>query len=436
MKDFNELTLADVALNEKGSIISGPFGSNISSKFFVKQGVPVIRGNNLTINNKSKFIDSDFVYVSKEKAKELNCFAICEDIIFTAAGTIGQVGIIEKNSKYQSYVISNKQMRVRLDKRKVNPYYVYYWLSSSWVTKGLIKKNTGSTVPLINLGIIKSIKINLPKERYLQDNIANLLNNLDKKIELNNRINAELEAMAKTLYDYWFVQFDFPNEEGKPYKSSGGKMVYNTTLKQEIPDGWIDKQLNSVVERIGTGLNPRDNFKLGEGNNYYITIKDIEQGRIIFSDKTDRVSDVTLDIINKRSDIKVGDILFTSIQPVGLTYLIHEKPVNWNINESVFTIRANESLVTSEYLFKLLSSEQMKVFSKNSSSGSIHKGIRHGVLKNFVFAYANLSVIKKFTEMITPLLQKQYKLEIENNNLQSLRDFLLPMLMNGQVTVK
>ena len=238
MKDFNELTLADVALNEKGSIISGPFGSNISSKFFVKQGVPVIRGNNLTINNKSKFIDSDFVYVSKEKAKELNCFAICEDIIFTAAGTIGQVGIIEKNSKYQSYVISNKQMRVRLDKRKVNPYYVYYWLSSSWVTKGLIKKNTGSTVPLINLGIIKSIKINLPKERYLQDNIANLLNNLDKKIELNNRINAELEAMAKTLYDYWFVQFDFPNEEGKPYKSSGGKMVYNSILKREIPLGW------------------------------------------------------------------------------------------------------------------------------------------------------------------------------------------------------
>lgn len=181
MSDFNEQTLAEVALNEKGSIISGPFASNISSKFFVKQGIPVIRGNNLTINNKSKFIDSGFVYVSKEKAKELNCFAIQEDIIFTAAGTIGQVGIIGKNSRYQSYVISNKQMRVRLDKRKVNPDYVYYWLSSSWITKELINKNTGSTVPLINLSIIKSIKINLPKERYIQDNIANLLNNLDKK---------------------------------------------------------------------------------------------------------------------------------------------------------------------------------------------------------------------------------------------------------------
>ena len=313
-----------------------------------------------------------------------------------------------------------------------NKKYIYYLLKNLQLNK----KKSGSGVPTMNRNHLHPLIVKAVISVVDQEKITNILSALDQKIELNNRTNAELEAMAKTLYDYWFVQFDFPNEEGKPYKSSGGKMVYNTTLKQEIPDGWIDKQLNSVVERIGTGLNPRDNFKLGEGNNYYITIKDIEQGRIIFSDKTDRVSDVTLDIINKRSDIKVGDILFTSIQPVGLTYLIHEKPVNWNINESVFTIRANESLVTSEYLFKLLSSEQMKVFSKNSSSGSIHKGIRHGVLKNFVFAYANLSVIKKFTEMITPLLQKQYKLEIENNNLQSLRDFLLPMLMNGQVTVK
>ena len=313
-----------------------------------------------------------------------------------------------------------------------NKKYIYYLLKNLQLNK----KKSGSGVPTMNRNHLHPLIVKAVISVVDQEKITNILSALDQKIELNNRTNAELEAMAKTLYDYWFVQFDFPNEEGKPYKSSGGKMVYNTTLKQEIPDGWIDKQLNSVVERIGTGLNPRDNFKLGEGNNYYITIKDIEQGRIIFSDKTDRISDVTLDIINKRSDIKVGDILFTSIQPVGLTYLIHEKPVNWNINESVFTIRANQSLVTSEYLFKLLSSEQMKVFSKNSSSGSIHKGIRHGVLKTFVFAYANLSLINKFTEMITPLLQKQYKLEIENNNLQSLRDFLLPMLMNGQVTVK
>ena len=347
-------------------------------------------------------------------------------------GKTAYVDILDENE----VAFGSTEFIVLRPKEGIDSNFLYYLAISPTFRKRAISCMEGTSGrKRVNESTLKLYDILLPQEKQ-QKKIANVLLALDKKIELNNRINAELEAMAKTLYDYWFVQFDFPNEEGKPYKSSGGKMVYNTTLKQEIPDGWIDKQLNSVVERIGTGLNPRDNFKLGEGNNYYITIKDIEQGRIIFSDKTDRISDVTLDIINKRSDIKVGDILFTSIQPVGLTYLIHEKPVNWNINESVFTIRANQSLVTSEYLFKLLSSEQMKVFSKNSSSGSIHKGIRHGVLKTFVFAYANLSLINKFTEMITPLLQKQYKLEIENNNLQSLRDFLLPMLMNGQVTVK
>lgn len=347
-------------------------------------------------------------------------------------GKTAYVDILDENE----VAFGSTEFIVLRPKEGIDSNFLYYLAISPTFRKRAISCMEGTSGrKRVNESTLKLYDILLPQEKQ-QKKIANVLLALDKKIELNNRINAELEAMAKTLYDYWFVQFDFPNEEGKPYKSSGGKMVYNTTLKQEIPDGWIDKQLNSVVERIGTGLNPRDNFKLGEGNNYYITIKDIEQGRIIFSEKTDRISDVTLDIINKRSDIKVGDILFTSIQPVGLTYLIHEKPVNWNINESVFTIRANQSLVTSEYLFKLLSSEQMKVFSKNSSSGSIHKGIRHGVLKTFVFAYANLSLINKFTEMITPLLQKQYKLEIENNNLQSLRDFLLPMLMNGQVTVK
>ena len=347
-------------------------------------------------------------------------------------GKTAYVDILDENE----VAFGSTEFIVLRPKEGIDSNFLYYLAISPTFRKRAISCMEGTSGrKRVNESTLKLYDILLPQEKQ-QKKIANVLLALDKKIELNNRINAELEAMAKTLYDYWFVQFDFPNEDGKPYKSSGGKMVYNTTLKQEIPDGWIDKQLNSVVERIGTGLNPRDNFKLGEGNNYYITIKDIEQGRIIFSEKTDRISDVTLDIINKRSDIKVGDILFTSIQPVGLTYLIHEKPVNWNINESVFTIRANQSLVTSEYLFKLLSSEQMKVFSKNSSSGSIHKGIRHGVLKTFVFAYANLSLINKFTEMITPLLQKQYKLEIENNNLQSLRDFLLPMLMNGQVTVK
>jgi len=242
--------------------------------------------------------------------------------------------------------------------------------------------------------------------------------------------------MAKTLYDYWFVQFDFPDANGKPYKTAGGKMVYNPTLKREIPESWSSKKLDDVISRSGTGLNPRDNFTLGDGDNYYITIKDIEQGRIVFSDKSDRINDEAMNIINKRSDLKAGDVLFTSIEPVGVTYLLHETPSNWNINESVFTLRANKDMISPEYLFLLLSSEHLKVYCKNSSTGSIHKGIRHAVLKDYSFAYSGYELIRQFTKIIQPILEKQELVSKQNLKLTQLRDWLLPMLMNGQVTVK
>ncbi len=313
----------------------------------------------------------------------------------------------------------------------------------TYIRKAIQNSASGSIQDNINIEYLTGLKFKIPKKDY-QDKIVSVLSTLDKKIELNNRINAELEVMAKTLYDYWFVQFDFPfdfakgkfDANGKPYKSSGGRMVYNPILKREIPEEWNVVKLGDVITRSGTGLNPRDNFKLGEGDNYYITIKDIEQGKINFSDKSDRISDDSLRIIDERSDLQQGDILFTSIQPVGITYLIREKPKHWNINESVFTLRADYSLVTSEYLFMLLSSDEIKIFTANSSTGSVHKGIRHSVLKSFAFPYASLHLIREFTCLISPILEKQHVLQSESENLTKLRDWFLPMLMNGQVTVK
>lgn len=213
-------------------------------------------------------------------------------------------------------------------------------------------------------------------------------------------------------------------------------MVYNEELKREIPEAWESSVLADIITRSGTGLNPRKNFVLGTGNNFYVTIKNIKKGKIILDDKCDKVDYEALEIINNRSDLRPGDILFTSIEPVGITYLIHEKPKNWNINESVFTIRPNCKKVTPEYLFMLLSSEELKAFTKNVSAGSIHKGVRHGVLKTFKLPYSNNNLINNFTKKIAPLLKRIDILNKENQKLEELRDWLLPMLMNGQVTVK
>ena len=246
MNDIQKIKLGDIAAPGR-SVISGPFGSNIGKRFFQKKGVPIIRGNNLTTDSK-KFIDYGFVYLTEEKANELNTDAIEGDILFTAAGTIGQVGMIPTGAAYKRYVISNKQLRFRVDATKADPNYVYFWLASPWIFKTITERNTGSTVPLINLGIIKSLPINLPKNINDQKKISDVLSTIDAKIELNNRINSELEAMAKILYDYWFVQFDFPDVNGKPYKTSGGKMVYNKLLKREIPEGWEVDMLGKHIE--------------------------------------------------------------------------------------------------------------------------------------------------------------------------------------------
>ena len=312
----------------------------------------------------------------------------------------------------------------------------YYYLNSPIGKAHLDAVKSGSTQPYIALGSLRNLPILVPTQDEVKEKIVRVLDAIDKKIRVNNRINAELEAMAKTLYDYWFVQFDFPNANGKPYKTSGGEMVYNPILKREIPKEWCDIRLEEIIERSATGLNPRDNFKLGFGENYYVTIKNVINGKIILDNKCDKIDNEAIKIIDRRSQLQPGDILFTSIEPVGVTYLIQEKPSNWNINESVFTLRPNVCKATPEYLYMLLSSMEMKEFTKNSSSGSIHKGIRHGVLKSFPLAYGRKTIVEDFSKIVGPILQKTHALDKESAELIKLRDWLLPMLMNGQVTLK
>lgn len=356
------------------------------------------------------------------------------DIVFVRSnGNKALVGRSLYIDKDVEALFSGFCIRARLTSSEINKrFFAYFTKTASF--KSQIASSAGTNINNLNQDILSQVKVPaFAKED--QKKIAAVLSALDAKIDCNNRINAELEAMAKTLYDYWFVQFDFPDANGKPYKSSGGKMVYNATLKREIPEGWKVLQLADVISRSGTGLNPRDNFQLGKGNNYYVTIKNVSNGRITLDDKCDKIDDEALAIIDRRSQLQVGDVLFTSIEPVGVTYLIQEKPKNWNINESVFTLRPDYKKATSEFLFCLLSSSEMKVFTKNSSTGSIHKGIRHGVLKTYPLTHGGKNLMDRFSDVVKPMLKQMDVLEKENQQLAQLRDWLLPLLMNGQVTV-
>lgn len=314
-----------------------------------------------------------------------------------------------------------------------NNEFLYYCLKYN--VRNILKQSSGTTYDSINRDILENFELITPKkEDYIK--IGEILSKIDNKIELNNRINFELEAMAKTIYDYWFLQFEFPNEEGKPYKSSGGKMVWNDELKREIPEGWEVKKIKDCITHIKTGLNPRDNFKLGMGDIKYITVKNITTSGSIDFSKCDIIDDKAKEIVHNRSDISKGDILFASIAPLGRCYLIQEEPEKWDINESVFSIRPDYKIVSSEFLYMYFMSEYFIKKAERSSTGSIFSGIRINTIENMEMLVPNQEVIELFSSKIKNILYKHNMNFSENQELASLRDFLLPLLMNGQVGFK
>lgn len=242
--------------------------------------------------------------------------------------------------------------------------------------------------------------------------------------------------MAKTLYDYWFTQFDFPNAEGKPYRSSGGEIVWNDQLKRKIPKGWDVRPLSHVISSINTGLNPRDNFILGNGDIQYLTVKNLTTSGTIDFSGCDTVDEQAREIIHKRSDVSVGDILFASIAPLGRCYLIQNPPEKWDINESVFSIRRNASRVTSEFLYMYFMSDTFIKAATSSSTGSIFKGIRINTLLDIAAVIPPKDIVTAFTTQVKTLLALKEQKGTENRELTKLRDWLLPMLMNGQATVE
>ena len=313
-----------------------------------------------------------------------------------------------------------------------SPYFLYYWLSTK--KEYLFSISSVTRTPILSKGVFEEIEI--PSiSRSEQDKIAKVLLVLDKKIKLNSEVNDNLAQQLRLLYDYWFTQFDFPDESGKPYRSSGGQMVWSDDAKKEIPASWNSTKMSDAIEGIRTGLNPRDNFKLGNGTIKYITVKNLRSDGILDFSGCDTIDETARAIVHRRSDVCTGDILFASIAPLGRCHLVQELPQDWDINESVFSIRCNKATVTPEYLYMHLQSEAFVKESTACSTGSVFKGIRINTLLDSRMLLPPMQVVDKFSQQTKPLFSLQYKLNKEIQALTQLRDWLLPMLMNGQATI-
>ena len=348
-------------------------------------------------------------------------------LAISKSGSIGKLGILQDEMCGNRAVIN-----IQVDENIASLRYVFYLLKHKYLE--IVGKAVGSIQKNLYVSELETLELNHANLSE-QKKIASVLSALDAKIALNKKMNQKLEAMAKRLYDYWFVQFDFPDKNGRPYKTSGGPMTYNQTLKREIPAGWEVKTLKECIKHINTGLNPRDNFALGNGDIKYVTVKNLTtEGNIDFSG-CDLIDEDALKKVHKRSDIAKGDVLYASICPLGRSYLINKDPVGWDINESVFSIRPNTDVISSEFLSMFLKDSAVVEKASKMATGSIFKGIRIKELDNMIFAVPAKNVMESFSKQIKNLIELEHKNTEETTRLTALRDKLLPLLMNGQVTI-
>jgi len=312
---------------------------------------------------------------------------------------------------FEDVVLGYHLALITPDNDKLNGQFLHYWLNTKQA-KRYFENNAGGSGQRCTLVLdcIKSTPLYLPK-LSTQAKIAKVLSDLDTKIELNNRINRELEAMAKTLYDYWFVQFDFPNADGKPYKSSGGKMVYNAELKREIPEGWEVKNIGSIIlKRTDKTTSIESKNILNEGLYPVITQ---DNGDFIsgFTNKNNPITDLPLIVFGDHS---------CTLRYIDFPFLRGADGTQIMYFEADLTI----------YVYLFL----QKIITQIPGYGKYERHYKY--LKEFNIVIPNAKYLREFQKIVEPIFNKISKSRFQNQHLTALRDWLLPMLMNGQVTVK
>jgi len=335
-----------------------------------------------------------------------------------------------KNKRYayvkvknpEDYVVSTKLMVLRNKTKDVLTKYVYYFLTYEGTLDYLQMRaeNRIGSFPQITFDVVKILELNVPSPQT-QQNIIDVIHSIDSKIELNNQINATLEKMGKTLYDYWFVQFDFPDNKGMPYKTSGGKLVWNKSLNKEIPSNWHDGELHEIANIKMGQSPPGESFNnCGDGMIFF-------QGSTDFGNRFPAVRQFTT---NPTRMANQGDILLSVRAPVGTLNIAKE---DCCIGRGLAALSSKENCIS--YLFGVMKNLK-QIFDRRNTDGTTFGAITKDDLFSLKVIRPEKEVLKKFNAIMDPIYQMQNSTELENLKLKELRDWLLPMLINGQVKVK
>ena len=401
----------EVSLSELGKTITGKTPSSQYPEDFGDE-VPFITPSD---SFEKKYISRPERYLSRLGSDRLKDKIISSDsIMVTCIGSA--MGKVAKNSLPS---VTNQQINSIIVNENFDSDYIYYLFKNNYAV--FRNAASGSTaIPILNKTDFDNLRFKVELDLNQQRKMVSILSKIDDKIEINNQINQELEAMAKTLYDYWFVQFDFPDQNGKPYKSSGGKMVYNQELKREIPEGWGVENLFNVAEvQYGYPCSTDYFNSTGEGVPV-IRIRDI-LGNDTTNYSTEEVED--------KYKINVGDVLIGMDGNFHMNYWIKE---NCYLNQRVVK-------VNSDKLPNMVLKYQIEPFIKLREKSVSRTTVGHLSDKDLKAINVILpkdkylsSIFEKFESILENIIINQQ----QNQELTQLRDWLLPMLMNGQVKVE
>ena len=421
----NEINLVSLG-NTNIQFIDGDRGKNYPQKTdFYKNGYCVFLN---TGNVKPDGFDfSDLYYITQEKDEILNKGRVqLNDIVLTTRGTVGNVAIFDDQVPFKKIRINSGMVIIRCSNR-FYPYFLYSFFRSSLFKSQCGLNGSGSAQPQLPISAIKNIKI--PEFNLkTQQSIAAVLSALDKKIALNKQINTRLEEMAKTLYDYWFVQFDFPDANGKPYKSSGGEMVFDETLKREIPKGWEVKSLGEIAltSSGGTPTSTVQEYYKG-GNIPWINSGELNNNFIVYTDNF--ITQTGMDNSSAKLVSEKSILLAMYGATAGKTSLISFKTTTNQAICSILPKDMNYRVYIKSYL------DNMYLYLVQLSSGSARDNLSQDKIKRLHLVIPESGILEIFSNVTEDFYKKIENNLKQNYHLTQIRDFLLPMLMNGQVSV-
>ncbi|MCE9654722.1 restriction endonuclease subunit S [Clostridium celatum] len=407
-----------------GELVEISSSKRIYAKEYVGYGIPFYRGKEIIEKHKGNDISTE-LYITEERYNELKeKFGVpnAGDILLTSVGTLG-VPYLVKDEEF--YFKDGNLTWFKSFNQKCNNKFIYYWLQSPFAKEQIYNRCIGSTQKALTIDTLKKFDIKLPSLRE-QKEIVNLLSALDRKIELNNEMNKTLEEIAQALFKRWFVDFEFPNENGEPYKSSGGEMVESEL--GIIPKGWEIGYLSDLVDSISV------KHKFNKDKIIFLNTSDILDGEVL----TNEYSDVAALPGQAKKSIQKNDILYSEIRPKNKRYaFVDFECEDYVVSTKLMVLRA-KSILSPTLIYQFLTSSDTVDYLQSiaeSRSGTFPQ-ITFKELEKLKIALPEQETLLKWNNSISSLFYNIQENKRENKSLIELRDILLPKLMSGEIIVE